>query len=179
MPLKKIHHNLTRERQKFWAAPKNQLERARQNPMVRILILIEILLAVVLAMGLWVYANPAINLISAPYNGYLFWLSIGALLTGLFAGVYLISHSEKIKKTAKEKLHIAKNEIRIPALLALEFFLSMVIVMATFIYLDPDYNVIEWPFNLIFFMIVFGLVSYIYMFSKPFRKEYRDFFNIK
>ncbi|MFH0954979.1 MAG: hypothetical protein V1777_02660 [Candidatus Micrarchaeota archaeon] len=179
MPLKKIHHTIRREHQNFWSAPKNQLERAKKEPAVKWLILVEILLAIVLAIGLFVYVSPTINIIPAPYNQYLFWLAIASLLTGLFTGIYLISHRHQIKKTAKEKFHLARKEPRIPALLFLEFFLAMVLVLATFIYLDASYNVIEWPFNVLFFLGVLGIVAYLYRYSKPFRKQYREFFNFK
>lgn len=91
---------------------------------------------------------------------------------------------EKLQKTkhgkiAVEKLSAAKKEPRIPALLIVEFFLSLVLVLATIVYLDPKYNLVPWPYNIFLFLIILGIVVYLYGFSKPFRKEFREFFSIK
>ena|SRR3989338_3346064 len=82
-------------------------------------------------------------------------------------------------KVAVEKLSAAKKEPRIPAILILEFTLSMALVLATIIYLDPNYNIIPWPWNIFLFLGVLGIVVYLYAFSEPFRKEYKEFFSIK
>ncbi len=85
----------------------------------------------------------------------------------------------RVGKIAIEKLSAAKKEPRIPALLIVEFFLSMILVLATIIYLDPKTNLVPWPLNVVLFLIILGIVVYLYGFSKPFRKEWREFFNIK
>jgi hypothetical protein len=85
----------------------------------------------------------------------------------------------KVGKTAVEKLSTAKKEPRIPLLLIVEFFLSMVLVIATIVYLDPKYNLVPWPYNIVLFLIILGIVVYLYGFSKAFREEKREFFSIK
>ena len=85
----------------------------------------------------------------------------------------------KVGKVAIEKIGTAKKEPRIPGLLILEFALSMALVLATFVWLDPDYNIVPWPFNVFLFLAMLGIVVYLYAFSESFRKEYRAFFNIK
>lgn len=94
----------------------------------------------------------------------------------------------KIGKVAVEKLGTAKKEPRIPALLIMEFFLSMVLVLATIVYLDPGMRLmleqkyhfsVVWPYNILIFLVILGIVIYLYGFSKAFREEYREFFEIK
>jgi len=72
----------------------------------------------------------------------------------------------RVGKTAIEKLGTAKKEPRIPALLVVEFFLSMILVLATVIYLDPKTNLVPWPYNVIAFLVILGIVVYLYGFSK-------------
>jgi hypothetical protein len=85
----------------------------------------------------------------------------------------------KVGKVAIEKFSVARHEPRIPVLLIVEFFLSMILVLAAIVYFDPKINLVPWPFNVIVFMIICGIVVYLYGFSQSFREESREFFEIK
>jgi high-affinity Fe2+/Pb2+ permease len=55
----------------------------------------------------------------------------------------------------------------------------MILVLAAIVYFDPKINLVPWPFNVIVFMIICGIVVYLYGFSQSFREESREFFEIK
>lgn len=157
----------------------NRLEKAKQSKTFAALLLFELLLVLSLLVGGAIYLSPNINLIPSPLNKYLFVSDLAGLLAGAVIILYVLNHKDFVKQTAKEKLHVAKTEPRVPALLVMEFFLVMVLVLATFIYLDPEYNILPWPFNVLVFLAVLAIVAYLYHYSKPFRKESRNFFAIR
>lgn len=175
MVLKRLHRTTS----EIKLRAKHQWLAAKTNPSIALLVLAELLLALTLVTGLFVFVSPDIDLIPAPWNRLLFWADISALLVGLVFILYLISNRRFVKETAIQKLRIAKQETRIPALLALEFFLAMVVVLATFIYLDPEYNLVPWPLNVFFFLAVLGITAYLYAFSSGFRRQSRAFFSIR
>ncbi|MBU0635865.1 hypothetical protein KKE06_02455 [Candidatus Micrarchaeota archaeon] len=158
---------------------KKRLLRAQKSKSFALLVWVEILLVLTLILGLIVYVSPEIDLIPAPLNKFLFVATISVILAGLAILLYVFANRNFVKKTTKEKLGIAKKVPQIPALLVLEFFLIMVLVVATFIYLDSEYNVIAWPFNVFLFLIVLGIVAYLYTYSEEFRKQSRGYFSIR
>ena len=82
------------------------------------------------------------------------------------------------------KLDSVKGNKRYAALLMVEFFLSMVLVVSIAIWLDHRFNVIEFPFNILFFGAVLYGIFHFYRYTESFReantakrrKSFRAFF---
>lgn len=82
------------------------------------------------------------------------------------------------------KLDSVKGNRRYAALLMVEFFLSMVLVASIAIWLDYRFNVIEFPFNILFFSAVLYGIFHFYRYTESFRnanttrrqKSFRTFF---
>ena len=74
-----------------------------------------------------------------------------------------------IKISAKTKLIGAKDDSRVLALLLLQFIFVMVIVVSIALYLDPETNIIGFPWNIIGFVIFVAGSFWLYSYTKFFR----------
>jgi len=70
--------------------------------------------------------------------------------------------------TGKEKFFGMEREIIV--LLFVEFIFAIMLAVAIYIYLDPEVNVVPWPWNYITFFIV--LIAGLYLFSRT--KAFRE-----
>ena len=74
-----------------------------------------------------------------------------------------------IKEVAKQKLTSAKQDTRVIALLMLQFAFVIVIVMSIALYLDPETNIVPFPWNVIGFIAFVGISIWLYHYTKFFR----------
>lgn len=75
-----------------------------------------------------------------------------------------------IKKVAKDKLSSAKHKESVVLILS-EFVFSVVVAFSIYFYLDPEINIIPFPWNFIFF-IGFVIVSlYLFSYTYDFRSS--------
>lgn len=74
-----------------------------------------------------------------------------------------------IKISAKNKLIGAKDDSRVLALLLLQFTFVMVIVVSIALYLDPETNIVPFPWNIIGFVIFVAGSFWLYSYTKFFR----------
>ena len=77
--------------------------------------------------------------------------------------------SSLIKISAKNKLRSAKDDSRVLALLLLQFIFIMVIVVSIALYLDPDTNIVSFPWNIIGFVLFVAGSFWLYSYTKFFR----------
>ncbi len=62
-----------------------------------------------------------------------------------------------------------KQDWRIPLLWIVELILAIVLAGSIAIYLDPEINVVPFPWNAVAFAIIAGISVYLYGFTRPFR----------
>ncbi len=66
-----------------------------------------------------------------------------------------------------------KGDWRIPVLWVVELILAVILAGAIAIYLDPELNVVPFPWNIVAFGIILGVAAYLYGFTRPFRLSRR------
>jgi len=62
-----------------------------------------------------------------------------------------------------------KSDYRIPLLSVVEIILSGGVAAAIAIYLDPDWNVVAFPWNVTAFAILVGMAIWVHRTTRPFR----------
>ena len=62
-----------------------------------------------------------------------------------------------------------KSDYRVPLLSLVEIILSVGIAAAIAIYLDPDWNVVAFPWNVTAFLILVGMAIWVHRQTRPFR----------
>lgn len=75
-----------------------------------------------------------------------------------------------IKETFGKKITNAKEDSRVAAILLLQFIFAMVIVLSIAIYLDPETNLVQAPWNYILFIIFVAASFWFYRYTKFFRE---------
>ena len=76
--------------------------------------------------------------------------------------------SKIVLGTGKEKIFGMDKEITV--LLFVEFIFAIMLAVAIYIYLDPEVNIVPWPWNYIAFFIVLIFGLYFFSKTKPFRE---------
>ena len=87
-----------------------------------------------------------------------------------------------LKTEAAYKLWLAKNEPRAAALLFIQFAFAMMLVLAVYAYLDPDFAIVQWEkiglqqplsalLSIVVFLIAVAAMVYLYRFTETYRKE--------
>lgn len=66
-----------------------------------------------------------------------------------------------------------KKDWRMPLLWIVEIILAIVLAGSIAIYLDPEINVVPFPWNIVAFVVVFVVAAYLYGFTRPFRMARR------
>ena len=62
-----------------------------------------------------------------------------------------------------------KNDPRIIVLFVGEMMLAVCIALAIALYLDPDWNVVPFPYNVVSFLVLLGVAILIHRRTRPFR----------
>jgi len=76
--------------------------------------------------------------------------------------------SKIVLGTGKEKVFGMEREVVV--LLFTEFIFAIMLAVAIYIYLDPEVNIVPWPWNYITFFIVLIFGLYFFSKTKPFRE---------
>jgi len=86
----------------------------------------------------------------------------------------LVKEKQEMAKR-KDKLKFgfleAKADRRIFALLFIEFAISVAIALSIYFYLDPETNVVPFPYSIITFIVLMALLALVFHKTKEFRKE--------
>ena len=75
--------------------------------------------------------------------------------------------SKVILGTGKEKVFGMEREVIV--LLFVEFIFAIMLAVAIYIYLDPEVNIVPWPWNYITFFVLLIVGLYLFSQTKPFR----------
>ena len=76
-----------------------------------------------------------------------------------------------ITNRAKQKLEHASTDPRVMALIVIELIIVLIISVGVYVYLDPETNLIPFPWNLFGFIILIGISAYLYRFTGLYRVE--------
>ena len=76
-----------------------------------------------------------------------------------------------IANRAKQKLKHASTDPRVMALIAIELVIIFIVCIGIVVYLDPDTNIIPFPWNLLGFAIIIIISAYLYRFTGLYRIE--------
>jgi len=76
--------------------------------------------------------------------------------------------SKIVLGTGKEKIFGMEREVVV--LLFVEFIFAIMLAVAIYIYLDPEVDIVPWPWNYITFFIVLIVGLYFFSKTKPFRE---------
>ena len=109
--------------------------------------LLEFLLVIVLVIGIYVYLDPSLNLIPFPYDiiGFIFLIAALALIQR-FSSYF--------------------------TLFALGIF---VLVFGLMLYFNSEVNLVAYPYNVITFFLIAGIVFFLYNHTSGFRNEWKEF----
>jgi len=76
-----------------------------------------------------------------------------------------------ITNRAKQKLKHASQDPRVMALIVLELVIVLIVCVGIYVYLDPETNIIAFPWNFLGFILLVGVSAYLYRFTKFYRIE--------
>ncbi len=123
--------------------------------------------------GLELFANPP------PPVQNVFWFT-GSLIILVTAHFFIAKRDRNVIKihenfskvligTSKEKLFGINKNVLI--LLITEFAFATIIAFSIFVYLDPEMDIVPWPYNYVAFFIIFGFGLYLFSQTKVFREQ--------
>ncbi|MDO8538650.1 MAG: hypothetical protein Q7S21_07255 [archaeon] len=76
-----------------------------------------------------------------------------------------------ITNRAKQKLKHASTDPRVMALIVIELIIVFIVSVGIVVYLDPETNLIPFPWNLLGFAIIIIISAYLYRFTGLYRVE--------
>ncbi len=81
------------------------------------------------------------------------------------------NHLIKKKDELKFGFFEAKKDTRIFALLFVEFLISVAIAVSIFFYLDPETDIVPFPWGIPIFIVLMVLLAMVFHKTKEFREE--------
>ena len=76
-----------------------------------------------------------------------------------------------ITNRAKQKLKHASQDPRVMALIIIELIIVIIVCVGIVVYLDPETNIIAFPWNFLGFALIIIIAAYLYRFTGLYRLE--------
>jgi hypothetical protein len=153
-------------------------ERALAFVCGELILLFLIIIQTYLLLGIKI-TNKTFTYFNSPINIYQILLFILSILF-LLALYFLIALKDKnvmffhenfskvVLGTGKDKITGLDREVL--SLLFLETIFAIIVAVSIYIYIDPEVNVVPWPYNYLTFIAIFLFGFYIFSNTRPFRE---------
>ena len=126
-----------------------------RDPRYAALLMIEFFLTMLIVAGMILYIDGRFNQLEAPLNLFVF--------AGIvFAAVHFYNYTHSFRQSRANRIKRASS-IRT---LALEFMLFLIVLISAWVYADPRINILPYPANLIFFLLIIAVPLYFYINEK-------------